>query len=462
MHTKNYFSNIKAKKLLAPFVIILFLSSLVISLISPPFIGPDESNHIKRSYLLSQSKFILSSNEGSDSGGVINNGLLNYINSYYLEFMKKREFSISKEKIDIANSIKWSTDSKFDTVGGTAFYFPLIYTPQAIGLLIGQKSNFTVNQSFKLARISTIIFTYLIIYLAFKIYTPPPISAALLVIPMTLFQMSTSVIDGEATAIFLLIISMFLSVIKNKAHGIAPIYIMGGLMLILLPSRPHMLPIISFLFLSIQYKKYSKKHYIASFLIFLAIISWFYIASKTTIDTSVNKNIQTLEIITYYIERPLNFIKLLFATILNFEKLQIYTASFIGVLGWFDIIFNYSTYYIIFSILVFIVALSFSWDNFLKNKNINIMILGSSITSIILIFFLLLVNWNPHPAKNLIEGVAGRYFLMPMLLLAYAFEPNIIRLSLRRKFFILLSISALYLISFYSTINILLINYKIL
>jgi hypothetical protein len=42
-----------------------------------------------------------------------------------------------------------------------------------------------------------------------------------------------------------------------------------------------------------------------------------------------------------------------------------------------------------------------------------------AIVSSLLVFFALLITWSVHPAK-VIEGVQGRYFLIPMLMLAYA------------------------------------------
>ena len=42
-----------------------------------------------------------------------------------------------------------------------------------------------------------------------------------------------------------------------------------------------------------------------------------------------------------------------------------------------------------------------------------------SLVSVFTIFFALLVTWTPHPA-TVIDGVQGRYFLVPGLLLAYA------------------------------------------
>src|SRR5690606_19536224 len=46
-------------------------------------------------------------------------------------------------------------------------------------------------------------------------------------------------------------------------------------------------------------------------------------------------------------------------------------------------------------------------------------LLFSALCSILMVFFSMLVTWNPHPAL-LIQGVQGRYFLVPFIVVSYA------------------------------------------
>jgi uncharacterized membrane protein len=45
--------------------------------------------------------------------------------------------------------------------------------------------------------------------------------------------------------------------------------------------------------------------------------------------------------------------------------------------------------------------------------------LSSAAGMLFIVFFSVLVTWTPHPAA-VIEGVVGRYFLIPGILIAYA------------------------------------------
>jgi uncharacterized membrane protein len=47
------------------------------------------------------------------------------------------------------------------------------------------------------------------------------------------------------------------------------------------------------------------------------------------------------------------------------------------------------------------------------------LLLASALASTLLIFLALLITWTPHPAV-VVNGVQGRYFVVPALLAAYA------------------------------------------
>ncbi|MEG1454680.1 MAG: hypothetical protein RSC66_03800, partial [Comamonas sp.] len=46
---------------------------------------------------------------------------------------------------------------------------------------------------------------------------------------------------------------------------------------------------------------------------------------------------------------------------------------------------------------------------------------STALLSILATFTALLISWTPHPA-TIVHGIQGRYFIVPFLLLAYAFH----------------------------------------
>ena len=56
-----------------------------------------------------------------------------------------------------------------------------------------------------------------------------------------------------------------------------------------------------------------------------------------------------------------------------------------------------------------------------QDWHIRLLLASAALASVGLIFLALLVTWTPHPA-TLVQGVQGRYFVVPMLLLGYALQ----------------------------------------
>jgi uncharacterized membrane protein len=60
-----------------------------------------------------------------------------------------------------------------------------------------------------------------------------------------------------------------------------------------------------------------------------------------------------------------------------------------------------------------------AYRSLLRDKLIRVSLVTCAIGSLAIIFFAMLISWTPHPA-TVIEGVQGRYFLIPAIMLAYA------------------------------------------
>ncbi|NMQ06099.1 DUF2142 domain-containing protein [Candidatus Accumulibacter phosphatis] len=230
------------------FPVALFLACFLSSVIIPPFQSPDEFDHVKRAYLLTQGRIVLDSPEGNSSGGMIDTGLLAYMRSYgNVPFHPDRK--LSADEIDEAKSIQWAGAKEFSPAPGTGYYFPLIYAPQATGLIIGEMLGVSVEQSYRLARFFVLVFASLIIAIAFLIHPPSPLVAALLVIPMSLFQFSSASLDGLSTAVSILAISVFMRIAVEKKQArpwLLPV--LTGSVILVVGCRVHLLPLILLIF----------------------------------------------------------------------------------------------------------------------------------------------------------------------------------------------------------------------
>lgn len=401
------------------FVFLLVCFAIVISAIVPPLMSPDEADHIKRAYFLTKGEIVLDSISGGDSGGMLDSGMYDYINSYYSVFMKDRQHKLSLDEISYASSIPWSNEEKFSAAPGTNYYFPAIYTPQAIGLFAGKQLNLSVDGSYRLARLLATLVSGLILLLAFRIYSPPPIVLFLLAIPMSMHQLLSASIDGMTTAIAILAISIFIKICEEQRKQEWSYLIYLSLcMTILITSRIHMLPMVGLIFVTMYYTR-SFKSLACGALSLLLIFGWLFIALKTTVDSRVAVGAKTSDVILFYFKDPLAFYSVLIKTITAEPTRNFYFESFIGILGWLDAPFSkaqYSYYYLSAIIPLTLTIRLIPLNNLIMAR---IALMSFALTSLLFIFFALLVTFNTHPA-TLIGGVQGRYFTIPIILIAYA------------------------------------------
>lgn len=394
--------------------IIIFIGCLFLSTSIPPLKSPDEHDHIKRAYLLGKGGLVLDSPPGKNSGGEIDTGLTKYF-SIHQPYQK----IVSKQELDTASSIKWTGERAFDSAPGTGYYFPLVYLPQATGLLIGEWLDLSIDQSYKLARLLTLFTTCLILYAGFLIFPTNPLTLALIAIPMSLFQFSSASIDGITTSLAIFIVATFLRIIQQKQ--LAPnwsLYALAIPIVVLTTAKIHTLPILLLLLASFFYTKNPR-----ALLLFIAatfaIAAWTLIAINFTVDSRVVTNASTSNIIFYYVKQPLQFFSVLLNTLSDERLSNFYKNSFLGILGWLDTPFKERDYFYFTTLISLIALLSLQVRNLREEWMHRAILAFIAISSVIFIFFALLVTWTPHPAEK-ISGVQGRYFLIPAIIFAYA------------------------------------------
>lgn len=397
-------------------IALLVISCSILSVIIPPFQSPDEFDHIKRAYLLGKGVLVLNHPEGQSSGGYIDSGLQKFMDSYGVIKGK-----LSAKEIYSANKIEWSGNRVYSPAPGTGYYFPAIYLPQALGLEVGELFNLTIDHSYRLARAFSLAAIALLLYLAFRLYPPNPLTLALIAIPMTLFQFSSASLDGVSTALAVFSISAFLHIATNRKSSFTWVQFAFALSIALLASsRIHALPMLILLAATFFYTK-QLKSLILFFLTTIFVFAWTIFAIKSTIDLRVSIGNSTSSIILYYLQNPAQFFVVIWHTLSNEDLRRFYLNSFIGVLGWLDSTFH-DWYYKFFLLLISIIAiLSFSLKNIIHEWPERLLLLSVSVISVLFIFFALLVTWSPYPAQ-LISGVQGRYFLIPCIVLSYSFS----------------------------------------
>lgn len=430
-----YFSSVRNVAFI--FGLLLFASVFYLSVLIPPFQSPDEFNHVKRAYLLFKG-YILLEKPGQDIsriklpqgfslnenqlqqmiGGKIDTGLLEYM-EYYETLSLNPAARFDDKEFEKTQKVQWTGKELFSAAPGNGYYFPLIYAPQGAGLMLGRSLGLSVDASYRMARFFALSTSILIIVFSIRIYRPPYLVAGLLVIPMTIFQLASASLDGIATALAMLCISIFMKMTVEK-QSVRPewLYLLAFSTFLVASSRTHLVTMILLLVASFIFTK-DKKSLLAGLITFMLVAVWMFIAVKTTTHGQILTGESTSALILHYISHPLLFFKILYSTLTNTDLLNFYLRSFIGILGWLDTHFSKQTYIGITGLLLVCVFFSLSWQKSRDEWLASGLLIATSLVSVLLIFFALLVTWT-RPEALVVEGIQGRYFLTPAMLLAYA------------------------------------------
>ena len=397
----------------------LFITGLLYSFIVPPFQSPDEFSHIQRAYMLSKGRIVMTTPVGENTGSLIDTGLNAYMVEFnYLPFHVEKKLTADVQKK--ASGITWSKEENFNPAPGVNNYFPLIYTPQAIGLWVGQSINMSVQHTYYLARYFSLFFALLILITAFNIYRPNLYVVGILLMPLMIFQFVSASQDALAIALVVLAVSIFMKITKRRDEFSGRYFwLMCLCILLITTSRINMLPMLLLPFAAVFIARKGAKDYMVSSAVMILTFLWIIYALSTTVDNRIAVESQPSEIIYYYLKNPFAFIFVVIDTLNSSQTMQFYVSSFVGLLGWLDTSIGFTYIVVIFFALMALLVVSVSFKTIKEEIAPRAVLFSVAIFSMLLTFFLLLISWNEHPAQK-IEGVQGRYFWAAAIILGYA------------------------------------------
>jgi uncharacterized membrane protein len=438
---------------LFPFILII---GALFSALIPPFQSPDEQDHIKRAYLLSQGRIAMINLPGESTGGFIDTGLISYINQFQHLWHNSNE-RLTLDDRNRAAAITWTGLEEFGSSPGVNYYFPVIYTPQAAGLGIGKFLGMSVADSYFLARFFAFTFSVFILFSAFTIYRPSPILIGLLLTPLMVFQFCSASQDGVSSALVVLAGALFMRLMTTRESTNTRFYFLAFTILILVTSRVNLFPLIGLLFI-VSFVSKTRMRYTVSALITVLSLGWILYALSTTIDNRVSLGGSVSEIVLYYALNPFDLIGVLIETFTTSRITTFYHETFFGLLGWLDTYIGDESIQLLTGCFVILLLLSVPARQIKEQILPRTSLIIISISSLFLVFFLLLVTWNPHPAA-FIDGVQGRYFWAPVILFIYGISANWDDLGRIRQAITFLALLIITVITFITTPTVLIDRY---
>jgi uncharacterized membrane protein len=416
---------------------------VMLSAVIPPFQSPDEFDHIKRSAALLSGQVRVTTPRGGNSGLWVDDGLLSYMKVYErLPFRPGARVNVAM--IQESELLLWAGSKSFSSAPGVGYYFPLAYLPQAMGLLAGETLGWTIASSYRLARLMVLVSSAAILFMAFTLFPTNFFTLSLLVLPTTLFQMSSASLDAVTTALAILCASLFMR--GANRHATFPPWMavtMGGAVGILTTCRLNMVALI-LMPLFIYFVRRERLYLLLSIGLVVLSGAWTVVALSTTHAVKNGMEQPVLSITLHYLSHPWQFTKVLWATFSTGTIDEMYMRQFIGTLGWLDTGLPVWFYVMEVATLISALLLSISGGTLKDDVLQRWMLVVASLAGIVLLLALLLVTWTQHPA-TIVMGIQGRYFLLPVLIFSYALHGNTKLLQTKRVYiaYPLLAISCL-------------------
>ena len=400
------------------FCVALFMIGFLMATIIPSFQAPDEFDHSARAYMLSRGQVILDSVDGSPSGGQVDEGLLDYMR-HFTSIKGNANRKISAAERNAASGIPWSGHTSFVTAVGTAYYFPILYIPEAIGLAIGEATGLSVETSYRLSRYFALGTCFALLLAAFRLFPPPTLVLALLALPMNLFLLSSAVLDGIATCATIFVLSVFMRFLSDRESASKrALYMVALGVAFVAACRANLLPLLLLPF-AMWWLQRTRTALITAVVTTAFVLGWTIFTIDSTVYPAGLRNIDHGARLIAYLVHPWEFGRIVLATISDRALVHFYFISFIGVLGWLDAAFSPAIYKVVAGALVAIAILSFSQRNVESDRPMRGILALCAVAAVLLTFLAMLVQWTVGPSTT-VDGIQGRYFMIPAVIVAYA------------------------------------------
>ena len=390
----------------------------------PPFQSPDENVHLLRAAMIARGQWLLQrvDTPARDSGMVDQNFALfsDALANMPTQTTAKVE-PPAQTRVNVAGHHGWANHEVMVKAAGTGYYAPLIYLPHSAGLWLGEHGQLNMLHSYELARVIVIVTALLIAFYAWHLVQPNVLMLMLVLTPMALFQWVSPTIDGLCNALLLLFIALWAKIFKDikQPPQVAHELLLYCCTFFLCTAKTNLLPILIVpVFLLIR--KFSWRRLLAQGILLSSVLGWVAFAVSSSSDIRLTRKHTNVEILRAYLADPLEFFEVIGRSIE--AGLDFYVHSFLGKLGWLNApISNSSVRNLAAFLLVGLIFILIAHRT-LRFSATHAIALFVAITSFFLTFAALAITYNDFPTPVII-GVQGRYFIAPLMILAFALGP---------------------------------------
>lgn len=308
----------------------------------PAFQSPDEIAHLYRADMVANGEWLLEKpapDAPGYSGGYADTRLIHF-GLWMAKITGPGKKDLSPGWLmDQASQHGWANDRQFVDVAGTAYYIPLIYLPHAVGLAVSRHLDWSMRASYDFTRALVVLSVLALLAWAWQLLPPNLLVRALVLMPMSAFQILSPTIDGLCIAMTLVLAGLAIAEYQSRGGPGAPapwrFAVIAALTFVLVTSRTNLLPLLAIPLL-LLYQRFSWPRLGTFGLLCAASLAWTLFVLLTTVDGRITRSHSTLQIVQIYLNDPLYFLGLVGSTLAHPDKGPFLAYSFVGILGWLD------------------------------------------------------------------------------------------------------------------------------
>jgi len=402
-------ANVVETKLPWLFLIYALPSVIALSIIMPPFQVADELAHIERADQIGRGTMISDRLGGTVDGSWVRIGALYQPMCFHPEV--KQTVALASE----AGAIRWSGPRDQVNFQSIAQYGPLLYAPQALGVLIGRLAGISLARTLVAARMINGLAACAIGFLALSICRRGrALTFATLLLPMTLSEFGSASQDALLISLSILTVAMASRALtEGRPASTAQFAIFAFIVVATTLARPPQfaLAFLAPAFVGRRDPAWRSKALIAAVAVG-TIISWVRILSGLTppVPPELSPSGQFHRLLA----DPL----LLPAVMMNYLDHQALRLlqTVIGYLGWIDTPMPHWYYRTAASALVLALIASGNRGPALWPGMLALLTFGTLLTALCAALY---INWTPL-GQGTIYGMQGRYLLGVLPLLAWS------------------------------------------
>lgn len=410
---KYHFSNDKLEN---NFFAIFFSLAVLFLFVIPLMQAPDDNMHFFRTFSLVKGKMFGVKLDAYNIGNYLPVELKNTIPIYTYD---------SKSFVDLVDyrrlmSTYFSGDESFYSLNNTLVYFPAVYIPQTIGVMIGNLLKLNLFWIISLGRVSNALFYGLVSYLAIKVIKRKYKLILLFVslTPMSIFLACSFSTDAAIISVSLLFTAICFKDEKYFTNSSLSRLLMYFLGFITVLGKFTFFPMLLIHWIKDRKTKISIIHgIIYDFLIISSIAIWNLFIMKSIGSITTNSQINPIEQIKYILNYPLLYLENILWTL--YQRFPEYIITF-NSLGCLSHTLSFVAPFTIFFIVFYSLCRYPNEPDSKKYSKIDlVIILFAALGSIVLINTALYITWTTLGSDK-IQGVQGRYFIpiLPLIMIS--------------------------------------------